>query len=333
MVNGAVSLAGTLTLPPGGGPHPAVVLLTGSGAQDRDEDVFGMKVFGLLSDHLTRAGVAVLRSDDRGVGGSTGTLSQSTSSDLADDALAQVRFLKGRKDIDGTRIGLIGHSEGGLVAPMAATRSGDVAFVVLLSAPTVTGERILLAQNALVARASGMPEEHIRKNEALQRKMFAAVRSGEGWDAVVAEVEALTRESLERLPEAQRKPLGDVGGFARKNAEQQVAAVKNPWFRFFLDYDPAPALAKLGIPVLAVFAERDTQVPAALNREVMEQAFEKGGHRDHTITVVPKANHLYQEATTGGPAEYPMLKKEFVPGFAEMISQWIVEKTRKVDGR
>ncbi len=327
VTSGAIRLAGTLTLPPGQGPHPAVVLITGSGPQNRDENVFGMPVFRLLADHLTRSGIAVLRCDDRGVGGSTGNIGQSTSSDFAGDALAQVELLKARKDIDPKRIGLLGHSEGGIVAPMAANRSPDVAFVVLLSGPGLTGEQIMLAQNELVGRASGVPDDQIRKNGALQRKMFAAIRSGEGLDEVTAEIRALAKEALERLPEAQRKALGDLDALAARTADQQVAGLKTPWFRYFLTYDPAPALAKLTCPVLAVFGERDTQVPAAPNREAMEAAFKRGGHRDHAIVVVPRANHLYQDSVTGGPAEYGTLKKEFIPGFADTITSWIRERT------
>lgn len=328
VTSGAVRLAGTLTLPAGAGPHPAVVLITGSGPQNRDEDVFGMQVFRLLADHLTRAGIAVLRCDDRGVGGSTGNVAQSTSADFADDALAQVGLLKGRNDIDAKRIGLIGHSEGGIVAPMAANRSADVAFVVLLSGPALTGEQIMLAQNELIGRVSRVPEEQIRKNGELQRKMFAAVRSGGELETVTAEVRALARESLERMPEAQRKALGDLDAAAARAAEQQVAGLKTPWFRYFLTYDPAPALEKLACPVLAVFAERDTQVPAEANREAMKAVFGRGGPRDHTIVVVARANHLYQDAVTGGPAEYATLKKEFVPGFADMVTTWILERAK-----
>ncbi|HOC16847.1 MAG TPA: alpha/beta fold hydrolase [Vicinamibacterales bacterium] len=324
VTSGAIRLAGTFTLPAGAGPHPAVVLLTGSGPQSRDEEVLGMPVFRLLADHLTRAGVAVLRCDDRGVGGSTGSVAQSTSSDFADDALAQVAWLKTRKEIDARRIGLLGHSEGGIVAPMAANRSRDVSFVVLLSGPAQTGEQIMLAQNELVGRASGVPEEQIRKNGALQRRMFAAARSGEGLEALTAEVRALASEALGRLPEAQRKAIGDLDAAAARAAEQQVAGLKTPWFRYFLTYDPVPALEKLACPALAIFAEHDTQVPAGPNREAMEAAFERGGHRDHTIVVVPRANHLYQESATGAPTEYAMLKKEFAPGFAETITSWIL---------
>lgn len=324
VTSGSVRLSGTLTLPAGPGPHPAVVLITGSGPQNRDEEVLGMPVFRLLADHLTRAGIAVLRYDDRGVGGSTGNISESTSADFAVDALAQVAALKARKDIDPTRIGLLGHSEGGIVAPMAANRSGDVAFVVLVSAPGLTGEQVMLAQNELIGRASGAPEAQIRKNGELQRKVFAAARANAGLDEVAAEVRALAREALEGMPEAQRRAIGDLDAAAARAADQQVAGLKTPWFRYFLSYDPAPALEGLKCPALAIFAERDTQVPAAPNRAAMEAAFSKGGRRNHTIVVMPRANHLYQEAVTGSPGEYATLKKEFVPGFADTVTKWIL---------
>jgi fermentation-respiration switch protein FrsA (DUF1100 family) len=162
----------------------------------------------------------------------------------------------------------------------------------------------------------------------LQRKTFAAVRSGEGWDEVKADIQALTRQALEGMPEAQRKGIPDIEAAAGKFAEQQLAAVRTPWFRYFLDYDPVPALEKVTCPVLAVFAERDAQVPAMSNRDPMEQALKRGGNADFTIRVIPRANHLYQDSVTGGPREYGTLKKEFVPGFLDLVTSWIQERTR-----
>jgi pimeloyl-ACP methyl ester carboxylesterase len=320
---GAVTLAGTLSLPPGGGPHPAVVLITGSGAQDRDETVFGMKPFRLLADDLTRQGIAVLRCDDRGIGGTTGSMATATTADFADDAAAMVQFLKGRADIDKAHIGLLGHSEGGLVAPMVAGRSKDIAFVVLMSAPSVPGEQILLEQGRLLGQASGVPAERIAKNADLQRQVFAAIRTGAGWKEVEEQAYADTRAALEALPEAQRKGLGDLDAFARKTAAQQLAAARSPWFKYFLEYDPAPALAKLTVPVLAIFGERDLQVPAAQNKEPMEAIFKKSGNRRVAFHVIPRANHLYQDSITGNAAEYATLKKEFLPGFLDLVGTWV----------
>ncbi|RPJ71255.1 MAG: alpha/beta fold hydrolase [Acidobacteria bacterium] len=325
---GTVTLAGTLTLPPGTGPHPVVVLITGSGAQNRDEEIFGMKPFRLIADHLTRLGVAVLRCDDRGVGGSTGSMATATTADFADDTAAMVQFLKARADIDKARIGLLGHSEGGLVAPLVASRSKDVAFVVLMSAPAVTGEQILLEQGLLLARASGLPADQIARNAELQRKVFAAVRTGQGWQEVEEQTFAATRESLEKMPEAQRKAIPDLDGLAKKTAQQQLAAARSPWFKYFLEYDPAPALSKVTCPVLAIFGEKDLQVPVAQNRDPMEAIFRKSGNRRVAFQVVPRANHLYQDSITGNATEYATLKKEFVPGFLDLVGKWVKEQVQ-----
>ncbi len=326
--NGSLTLAGTLTMPPSGGPFPAVVLITGSGAQNRDEEVFGLKPFQMIADYLTRQGIAVLRCDDRGVGGSTGSMSQALSSDFADDALASIAFLKGRPEIDPARIGLLGHSEGGLVAPIAATRSADVAFIILLSGTAVTGERIMLAQSDLVMRAAGATEEAVRRNTEIQRRIFAAVRTGQGWDEVAATLRSDIKAAVDALPEAQRKAIPDQEAFIQSQVNAQLAAARTPWFRYFLDYDPAPTLAKVRCPVLAIFGERDLQVPVALNREPMEQALKSGGNRSYEIHVLARANHLYQDSKTGGVQEYTILKKEFVPELLPLVSSWILKQGR-----
>lgn len=323
-----LTLAGTLTVPPARGPHPAVVLITGSGAQNRDEEVFGFPVFKRLADHLTRAGLAVLRCDDRGVGGSTGSVPESTSADFAEDVLAEIAFLEARADIDRGRIGLLGHSEGGLIAPMVAARSAAVGFIVLMSGPALTGEKIMLAQAELIGRAEGRTEGQIRANARVQQQLFDAARRNTGWDAALETVRAEMRGALDGLPEAQRKAIPDIDRLANRQAESQVAFVRSPWFRYFLDYDPAPALARLKCPVLALFGERDLQVPTDANRAAMEALARKSGNADWTITVVPQANHLYQAATTGSASEYPRLKKEFAPGFIDTLVPWLAKRAR-----
>jgi uncharacterized protein len=329
--NGGITLAGTLTLPTGPGPHPALVLITGSGAQNRDEEVFGFKVFKVLADHLTRAGFAVLRCDDRGVGGSTGSTPQSTTADFAEDALAQLKFLRGRPEIDKGRIGLLGHSEGGIVAPMAATKSPDVAFIVLMSGPALPGDQLMLAQGELIARAEGRTPEEIKSNVRVQQLLFAAVRSGTVADQAVAAAAAKSaaRTAFEKLPEAQRKAIPDPERLLAAQVESQMAFVRTPWFKFFLDYDPAPALLHVSCPVLALFAERDLQVPTDANRTVMESIAKKSGNPDWTIKVIPGANHLYQAATTGSPSEYARLKKEFAPGVVDTLISWLQGHAKK----
>ena len=326
--SGAVTLAGTLTRPKTAGRVAAVVLLSGSGAQNRDEEVFGFKVFGVLADHLTRQGLAVLRTDDRGVGGSTGSTADATSEDLAGDALAAVAYLKGRSEIDAARIGLMGHSEGGIVAPMAAARSADVAFIVLLAGPALTGEQVMLAQAAAIARAQGAPEPAIEKNAALQRRIFAAVRAGGGLADLRAQLKQEGLAQIQALPAEQRKTIPDPAAYVDRALDAQLKLVESRWFRFFLDYDPAPALQKVRCPVLALFGELDLQVvPLDANRSAMQAAFEKGGNSRSTVTVIPKANHLFQAAGTGSPAEYTMLKKEFAPGVLDTLTDWIRART------
>jgi pimeloyl-ACP methyl ester carboxylesterase len=324
--SGPITLAGTLTLPDSPPPFPAVVLITGSGPQNRDEEVFGMKPFRLIADAFTRKGIAVLRCDDRGVGGSTGSTPQSSSADFADDALAEVQYLKGRPEIDKARIGLLGHSEGGIVAPIAASRSSDVAFIVLLSGTAVTGEKILYTQSELIIRAAGGTEEAVRKNAEIQKLIFAAVRAGTGWDRVAEVMTAEMRTALDAAPASQQLPPDKRDALIKSRVDAQVTSSRTPWFKFFLDYDPAPTLQKVKCPVLAVFGERDLQVPAALNRDPMERALKSGGNAAYTIEVMPRANHLYQDAVTGGVQEYTVLKKEFVPELLPLLTSWILKQ-------
>jgi pimeloyl-ACP methyl ester carboxylesterase len=323
---GAVTLAGTLTVPATPGVHPAVVLATGGGPQNRDAEAFGFKPFKLIADRLTRAGIAVLRCDARGVGGSTGSFAKSTTADFADDMLAEVRFLGGRPDIDKARIGLLGHDEGGVVVSMVAARSASIAFVVLASSPALTGEKLLAAQAELIASVERAPEEQVRANAELQRMIVAAVRSGTGWEAVAEAGEKLAAAAIARLPEEQRRAIGDPQAAARQQVAGQLSFVRSRWFKFFLDYDPAPVLAKLQVPVLAVFGGKDLQVPAAANQRVMEEVFAKSGRTDSRVVVLPGANHLFQQANTGGMSEYATLKKEFVPGFLDLLTAWIGDR-------
>ncbi|KPK09045.1 MAG: hypothetical protein AMS20_01095 [Gemmatimonas sp. SG8_28] len=325
--NGDVTLAGTLTLPSAPGPHPAVVLITGSGPQDRDEQVFGMRPFRLIADHLARDGVAVLRYDDRGVGGSTGNVQLATSEDFAADALAGVALLRNRSDIRSDQIGLIGHSEGAIVAPIASVKSPDVALLVLLAGTAVTGSEILLAQGELIARAGGASDDDVATQRRLQEMIFAAVRADTGWDTLQAEIERQLRAGIDDLPAEQRAAITDLDSFVKTRAQQQVVGVRSPWFRYFLDYDPKRDLRRVAVPVLAVFAEKDLQVPPSVNLAPMREALSEAPTDDVTIEVIPGANHLFQAATTGSPDEYASLPKEFVPGFMELVSGWIRERT------
>lgn len=328
--NGDITLAGTLTVPESPGPHPAVVLITGSGPQNRDEEIFGFKPFRLIADHLTRNGIAVLRYDDRGVGGSSGSVQTATSDDFASDALAAVALLRARRDIRRDAVGLVGHSEGALVAPIAAGRSTDVAFIILLAGTAVPGDQILLAQGELILKANGATAEQLERQRKLQLGIFAAIRADTGWDVVRQEIATQIRESIDALPPEQRDRISDLDTFVQTRVQQQILGVQSPWFRFFLDFDPVAVLRRVTVPVLGVFAENDLQVPPTLNVGPMKDAFAAAGNRDYTVTVLPTMNHLFQASETGNPSEYASLKKEFAPGFLELLSDWIQERTASI---
>jgi hypothetical protein len=320
-----VRLAGTLTLPKAQGPFPAVLLITGSGPQDRNEALLGHQPFLVLADHLTRQGIAVLRVDDRGVGKSTGKFSLATSEDFAGDALAGIEYLKSRPEINPKQLGLIGHSEGGLIAPMVAAQSKDVAFIVLMAAPGVTGEEILYEQGALMSRAAGAKEEAIEKNRKTQAEMFAIVKSEK--DAAAAEKllrEVVTRQIAE-LPEEQRKQVTA----SPAAIEAQIRQVNSPWFRFFLTYDPRPVLRQVKVPVLAINGELDLQVPPKQNLPEIDRALKAAGNRAYQLIELPKLNHLFQTALTGAFAEYEKIEETISPTALNTISDWILARTVK----
>ena len=314
-----MKFAGALTLPKGKGPFPAAVLIAGSGKHDRDESLMGHRPFLVLADHLTRNGVAVLRCDDRGVGASTGDKFAVTDEDLADDALAAVAFLKGRPEIDPKKIGLIGHSEGGIIAPIAAAKSDGVAFVVLLAGPGLLGEAILYRQGELIARAEKADDKTVARQREMQEKMFAILKKEKDDKAVREQLAALLRDETAKLSDEEKKEAEKRKGAA----EAQANLVLTPWFRFFLAYDPAPTLRRVKCPVLALNGERDLQVPAKADLEAVEKALKDGGNKDVTVKEMPKLNHLFQTCETGAPSEYAKIDETFAPAALGEISGWI----------
>lgn len=317
-----IKIAGTLSLPTGDGPFPAVLLLTGSGAQDRNESIMGHKPFWVIADYLTRRGIAVLRVDDRGVGGTGGNLMESTSSELADDALAGVEFLRSRKEVDAKRIGLIGHSEGGIIGPLAATRSSNIAFVVMLAGTGVPGEEILYMQGGLIAKVMGATDEQIAEQISGQKEIFAILKSEKPLEEKRSEVVAVLRKRVEALPEEQRKSLGNVDAYVM----MQTMQVANKWFVHFVSYDPRPVLKKLSVPVLVLNGELDLQVPAAQNLPEIHRCLEEGGNSDYTIIKFAGLNHLFQSTKTGSPTEYGTITETISPQVLGAIGDWIVRK-------
>jgi len=317
-VDGA-ELAGTLTVPPGPGPFPAALLITGSGPQNRDEEILGHKPFWVIADHLSRNGIAVLRVDDRGIGESTGDLANATTEDFAGDALAGVRFLADQPDIDAAAVGLIGHSEGGIVAPMVAARSDQVAFVVLLAGSALPGSELMVMQLEAVQRSIGRPEENIARQAVVQRRLLELAGSGADLPALTEAVAELTRIQVSTMPEAQRPSTEDLEPAIEVQARQLMA----PWWRFFITFDPRTALRQVRCPVLAINGSLDTQVPAAANLSVIGEALEEAGNPDVTIEELEGLNHLFQSAQTGSPTEYADIEETFSPRALELITEWI----------
>ena len=321
--NGEIVLAGELTFPEGDGPHPAVVLISGSGDQDRDSNLLGFPMFAVLADHLAQLGVASLRFDDRGVGGSTGDGLLATIEDRAGDVEAAVDLLVARDDIDAGGIGLVGHSEGGIVAPLVANRTESVAFVVLLAAPAVSAAETLSAQQRQLLDDAGATAEQIEQAQAFQQQVFSAVATGRGWDEVEASIRALARQQLEALSEDLRNAIPDDDAYLDAVVAEELASLRSVWFASFFDYDPRPAVVALSVPILALYGELDTQVPAEGNSAAMAEAIAESDIPSHALATIPSANHLFQAATTGSVNEYAELEPEFVPELLEILATWL----------
>ncbi len=315
-----LKLAGTLTLPVGVGPHPAVVLITGSGPQDRDEALAGHRPFLVLADKLTRSGIAVLRCDDRGFGKSGGKFFTAIEADFVEDTLAAVAYLCSRPEIDARRIGLLGHSEGGTIAPRVAGKLSDIAFVVLLAAPGEILGEVVIRQSADIARTMGLSEEAIVTNIALKRELFQIIRSER--DAATAETRMLNLVlgNLAAMTDAQKAA---VGAASPAFIEQNIKALNTPWFRDLLDYDPQPALRALRCPVLALNGEKDLQVSAKTNLAAIRAALAEGGSKLVRVEELPGLNHLFQTCQTGSPAEYGKIEETFSPVALTLIADWI----------
>jgi fermentation-respiration switch protein FrsA (DUF1100 family) len=319
-----IKLAGTLTLPRGLGPFPAALMITGSGPQDRDEALLGHKPFLVIADYLTRRGIAVLRVDDRGVGGSTGNSTRETLDDMAGDVLTGVEYLKGRKEIDAKHIGVIGHSEGGLVGPAAAVRSADIAFVIMLAGTGVPGEEVLKLQGEAIIRASGGSDAKVVQEHAMQDMIFRVLRSEKDDNAAVEKMMAEWGEIKAKLTEAERKSIGVPDEVVRA----QFTSVTSPEMRSFLSYDPAEALRKLKAPVLALNGSRDLQVPPQQNLPAIKAALTAAGNSDFTVSELPGLNHLFQKCKKCTVQEYAELEETFSPGALEIMGDWLVRHTR-----
>jgi pimeloyl-ACP methyl ester carboxylesterase len=321
------TLAGTLTLPKGSGPFPCVVLVTGSGPQDRDEALLGHRPFLVIADHLTRHGIAVLRYDDRGTAKSTGKFATATSDDFADDALAGLEFLKTRKEVDSKKIGIAGHSEGGLIAPMCAAKSKDVAFIVLLAGTGVSGAELLPIQSKLIAVATGTPEAEAERQAKESSEIFAMMVAGKSDAELKDAMRAAVQKQLAREPQTKDLPEAERKKKADQLVEEQAGELLSPWFRRFLTMDPRENLKKVTCPVLALNGDKDLQVPSLVNLPEIEKALRGSGNKDVTIVEFSNLNHLFQTCKTGAPTEYAEIEETFAPVALETITNWIRKHT------
>jgi uncharacterized protein len=309
-----VDVAGTLTLPEGPGPHPAVLLATGSGAQNRDEELFGHKPFLLLADTLTRAGYAVLRADDRGIGGTGGDLAASTFDELAGDLVGGVAYLRTRSEIDPSRVGLLGHSEGGYLVPLAAQRT-DIAFAVLMAGPAAHGEEVLVEQSRRIMEAAGAPPEVVEQQVTFLRDLTRLLRVEDYAGARAISTQQLASQAAALPPEQQP---------SREEIEAQVAATVTTVYRSWVVHDPAPSLQALDVPVLSFFGGSDLQVPSAQNEPVMRRLL--AGNPDATVQTLPGLNHLMQPAVTGGLEEYASIGTTIDPKVLDLVKGWLVQR-------
>jgi pimeloyl-ACP methyl ester carboxylesterase len=316
--SGEVVLAGTLTVPSTPGPYPGVVLVTCGAQQPRDLDAFGFRPFTVLADHLAENGIAVLRYDKRGVGKSTGDSYAASLEDSAADALAAVEFLRGHEAVDSEKVGLCGHSDGGLVSAIAASRSPNITFLILLSAFGIPVEELDALRQDRLARARGASDEEVEEEKKLLERVYRAVRSGQFDDNLKAEIDRATRVNVERLPEDQRPPVDTL-------VESNLKKLQSPGFQSLLACEPKEVYSQVSCPVLALFGGENPVIPREQNAFAIEEALEAGGNPDAMVRTIPDSNHLFMKAKTGTPEEIPHLEREFAPGFLEQITSWILE--------
>lgn len=319
----AVTLAGTFTFPKKKGTFPAVVLISGSGPQNRDEELLGHKPFLVLADYLTKNGIAVLRFDDRGTAQSKGNFSLATTENFATDVEAAINYLKTRKEVNKSKIGLIGHSEGGIIAPMIASKSKDVNFIVMLAGSGIRGAELLLLQQQLVKKASGISEEDLADSQAFYKGLFEIITDVKNETEMQTAFDNYLKLATQKMPEAEKGGMTNAD-FIKLMDRQMLS----PWMKYFLRYDPAPALEKVTIPVLALIGEKDLQVPPKENLEAIKTALEKGNNKKSTVKELPNLNHLFQESTTGSPSEYAEIEQTFSPEALKEISNWIAVQVK-----
>lgn len=320
-----VTLAGTLTLPKQAGTnYPAVILITGSGAQDRNAEILGHKSFLVISDYLTRQGIAVLRYDDRGTAKSTGNFDIATTQDFATDADAAFGYLKTRKEINTKKIGLIGHSEGGVIAPIVASNNADIAFVVMLAGTAIPGDELMMLQNYLIGKANGMPEQELTKLGNINRSIYTLIKEEQDTQILKSRLKANFNKDLKPLLISKGIPEAQVSSYI----DAQISDITSPWYLNFIRYNPYPTLEKVKCPILALNGDKDVQVAPKANLDAIKRAAIKSGNKKVTTQEIPGLNHLFQTSTTGAPTEYGEIEETFSPTALKIMGDWIAVQVK-----
>lgn len=316
-------LSGTLTLPEGEGPFPAVVLVTGSGSQNRDEEIFGHKPFWVIADHLSRRGIAVLRYDDRGVAASGGMAAGATTADLAMDARSALEYLGSRNEIDLSRLGLIGHSEGGLIAFMLASEYKDVSFIVSLAGPGVDGKTILLDQSEYINRLSGVGKSVLVDNRIVMAKVYDLMKINESHASWGEEVIEFTSSyySNNSTSEYSEEDIEQI----KRNLLNSIPEASYAWMRYFVMSDPTTYFASISCPVLALNGAKDCQALAENNINAIKKGLQDSGNKEVTAMILPGLNHLFQNCTTGLPSEYNLIEETFDLNALGLMAAWILQ--------
>lgn len=317
--SGALALAGTLTRPAGVARPPAVVLIGDLGPDERDGCFLGLRSFARIADAFARAGIAVLRTDDRGVGGSTGQFAAATPIDFAADTAAWVGYLRGRDDVDGARIGLVGYGEGGVIAPLVASEDARIAFVVLLAGFGQRYPDLIVARSAAIGRTLRHSETEIAAQGRLLRGIAAVLRTEKDSQRIARAFAAVVKKTL--APSI----IAAAGGMAAL-VTGLIERYDTPAFRFYLDYDPTQTLARLRCPVLAVHGALDTEVPARPNRSAIHFALTRGNNRQFKTIELPRLNHRFQHAETGSPTEYARLPAELDAALLDTVTAWVAAR-------
>lgn len=321
--NGEFTIGGTLLLPEGEVRSGLVIMSSGSGAQDRDENIMNFRIFKIIAEELAASGIPSFRYDDRGVGASTGDFADAALSDLVSDVYTVVEYFRNDAETTFDEFIHLGHSQGGVVGIKAAAGNDHINKLILMAASIVPLKDVINEQIRIIQRSMGKSEEDIAVVLDFQEKVYETVRSDEGWDSLKADYRRLLEFEIGKLPESVQATITDMDAFTEGQFSRQVVPMGNPQMRSLLHYDPRSELAKLDIPVFGIFGGKDTQVTVEQNREAFAEVC-KSAQLDCTIRTFSDANHLFQKANSGMVNEYAALPKEFVEGFTADMADWIL---------